>query len=56
MIEQLFIENYKSIRDAKIELHRLNVLIGFNGVGKSNLFLSSNYCKPCSINVWEAIS
>jgi len=36
MIEQLFIENYKSIRDAKIELRNLNVLIGSNGVGKSN--------------------
>ena len=36
MIEQLFIENYKSIRNAKIELRNLNVLIGSNGVGKSN--------------------
>lgn len=36
MIEQLFIENYKSIRNAKIELRHLNVLIGSNGVGKSN--------------------
>ena len=36
MIEQIFIENYKSIRNAKIKLNNLNVLIGSNGVGKSN--------------------
>ncbi|GAB6869729.1 AAA family ATPase [Bacteroides rodentium] len=36
MIEQIFIENYKSIRKAKIKLNNLNVLIGSNGVGKSN--------------------
>ena len=36
MIEQLFIENYKSIRNTKVELHKLNVMIGSNGVGKSN--------------------
>lgn len=36
MIEQIFIENYKSIRKAKIKLNNLNVLIGSNGIGKSN--------------------
>lgn len=36
MIEQILIENYKSIRNAKIRLNSLNVLIGSNGVGKSN--------------------
>lgn len=36
MIEQIVIENYKSIRKAEIQLNRLNVLIGSNGVGKSN--------------------
>lgn len=36
MIEQIFIENYKSIRKAEIPLRSLNVLIGSNGVGKSN--------------------
>ena len=34
MIEQTFIENYKSIRNAKIGLNSLNVLIGSNGVGR----------------------
>ena len=36
MIEQLIIENYKSIRYGKIALTPLNVLIGANGAGKSN--------------------
>lgn len=36
MIEQVIISNYKSIRDLKLSLGRLNVLIGSNGVGKSN--------------------
>lgn len=36
MIERIFIENYKSIRNAEIGLKNLNVLIGSNGVGKSN--------------------
>lgn len=36
MIEQIFIENYKSIQKAEITLSNLNVLIGSNGVGKSN--------------------
>lgn len=36
MIEQVIIKNYKSIRDLSLPLNRLNVLIGSNGVGKSN--------------------
>lgn len=36
MIEQVIINNYKSIRELKLPLNRLNVLIGSNGVGKSN--------------------
>ena len=36
MIEQIHIENYKSIRDTWIKLRKLNVLIGANGAGKSN--------------------
>lgn len=37
MIEQIIIENYKSIQLAQIPLKKLNVLIGTNGAGKSNL-------------------
>ena len=36
MIENILIQNYKSIRDLQIELKPLNILIGSNGVGKSN--------------------
>ena len=37
MIEQIVIDNYKSIRSLRLPLRRLNVLIGSNGAGKSNL-------------------
>ncbi|MFR9650122.1 MAG: AAA family ATPase [Rikenellaceae bacterium] len=36
MIEQVIIQNYKSIKDLKLPLKQINVLIGSNGVGKSN--------------------
>lgn len=37
MIEQVIIENFRSIRYCVLPLRRLNILIGSNGVGKSNL-------------------
>ncbi len=36
-IKRLHLENYRSIQNADIEFGRLNVLIGANGSGKSNL-------------------
>lgn len=36
MIENIYIKNYKSIRELNLELRSLNILIGANGVGKSN--------------------
>lgn len=36
MIEQIIIKNYKSIKDLSLPLKQINVLIGSNGVGKSN--------------------
>lgn len=36
MIERINITNYKSIRNAEIDLKMINVLIGPNGAGKSN--------------------
>lgn len=36
MIERIVIQNYKSIKDARIDLRSINVLIGENGAGKSN--------------------
>ncbi len=37
LLTGLRVKNFKSIRDVKIELGQLNVFIGENGVGKSNL-------------------
>ena len=36
-LTSLRLAGWKSIRDAEIELRPLNVLIGANGAGKSNL-------------------
>ena len=36
MIEQVIINNFRSIKQCTLPLERLNVLIGTNGVGKSN--------------------
>jgi hypothetical protein len=36
-LEKLTIKNFKSIREQTLELGRLNVFIGGNGAGKSNL-------------------
>ena len=36
MIKQITIKGYKSIKDAEVELAPINILIGGNGVGKSN--------------------
>jgi predicted ATPase len=36
MIKQVKIKNFKSIKDATVNLKNINILIGSNGVGKSN--------------------
>ena len=38
-MDYIEIKGYKSIKDARIELRPINILIGANGSGKSN-FLS----------------
>ena len=35
MITQLFVKNYRVLRDLQMNLARLTVLVGPNGVGKS---------------------
>lgn len=37
MLTSLHIQNYKSIHDLNLELGRVNVFIGENGCGKSNI-------------------
>ena len=43
LIREVSIENYKSIRKLTFELGRVNVLIGANGSGKSNLLEAIAY-------------
>lgn len=37
MIKEIKIENFKSIQSLNLELGQLNVFIGANGSGKSNI-------------------
>jgi predicted ATPase len=37
MVKEIKIQNYKSVQDLTLELGRINVLIGANGCGKSNI-------------------
>ena len=37
MIQEIRIKNFKSVQKLKLELGRVNVLIGANGCGKSNI-------------------
>lgn len=37
MVEKLTVKGYKSIRDLDLELKAINIFIGSNGSGKSNL-------------------
>jgi predicted ATPase len=43
MIANIHIQNFKSIRDANVELSPINVLIGPNGAGKSNFVEFFNF-------------
>jgi predicted ATPase len=43
IVREVTIENYKSIRKLTVELGRVNVLIGANGSGKSNLLEAIGY-------------
>ena len=36
MIDQIYITNFKSIKELKLKLNSINILIGANGAGKSN--------------------
>lgn len=37
LLSKIYIRNFKSLRDVEIELGQLNIFIGENGVGKSNI-------------------
>jgi len=66
LVREISIENYKSIRELTFELGRVNVLIGANGSGKSNILeaialgtadargkLDNEYLVPRGIRVVE---
>ena len=66
LVREVAIENYKSIRKLTVELGQVNVLIGANGAGKSNLLeaialgaasarnkLDNEYLVPRGIRVVE---
>lgn len=42
-IENIEIENYKSIKKCKLNLKQLNALIGENGCGKTNIISAIRY-------------
>lgn len=55
MVQSITIKNFKSIADETIELGRVNVLIGENGCGKSNIleaiaFLSASLVTPQKVD------
>lgn len=56
MVEQVEIENFKSIRKLKIDLAGLNVFIGANGSGKSNILEGVALGAAAADNALEGIS
>lgn len=54
MLEQLRVEGFKSIRLAEVELGAVNVFIGANGSGKSNLLEAIGLCGAALFGSVEA--
>lgn len=50
MITELKIENYKSIQNLTLEVGRVNVLIGENGCGKSNILEAITFAAAAEAN------
>ncbi len=50
MVEGVSIENFKSIEKLKFKLARLNVFIGANGAGKTNIFEAITFGAAASAN------
>lgn len=46
-VQRLQIRNYKSIREADIRLERINLLVGRNGSGKSNVLDALHFISDC---------
>lgn len=52
-IEKIEIENYKSIKKVFLNLEKLNLLIGENGCGKTNIISAAKYFYDNLIGVNE---
>lgn len=50
MIREISIENFKSVASLKLELGRINVLIGANGSGKSNILEAIAFASAAASN------
>ena len=48
MITTIAIENYRSLRDLRLSLERLNVITGANGSGKSSLYRALRLLADCA--------
>jgi predicted ATPase len=48
VIATIAIENYRSLRDLRLSLHRLNVVTGANGTGKSSLYRALRLLADCA--------
>ena len=50
MIEKIHIQNFKSIYDLEIEVGKVNLFIGENGSGKSNLLEALVFVSASDLN------
>ncbi len=50
MISKIEIKNFKSIVDLKMDLGRINVIIGANGCGKTNILEAFAFASAASQN------
>src|SRR5215216_4330449 len=48
VITTIAIENYRSLRDLRLSLERLNVITGANGSGKSSLYRALRLLADCA--------
>lgn len=52
MLKRILIERYKSIKSADITFGKINVLIGENGAGKSNLISFIELCQSTDLDLY----
>lgn len=53
MVKEIKIQNYKSVQDLSLELGRINVLIGANGCGKSNILEAIAFGSAAAANMLD---